>query len=122
MLVLRIQTTTAIRKLLTSNDIYVSKVLANIENLYQPLDITLNGYAKAFMKRVFTESFATKISEALFATKVSEALSSGKASEDIHITSSLSKLKSLQVNWIAELYAEMTSVWGKNVILKGWEK
>ena len=74
MLVLRIQTTTAIRKLLTSNDIYVSKVLANIKNLYQPLDITLHGYAKTFMKRAFTESFATKISEALFATKVSEAL------------------------------------------------
>ena len=58
-------------------------------NLYQPLDFTVNGYAKAFMKRMFTEWFASQISE---------ALESGIAPEDIDIPLNLSTLKPLQVD------------------------
>ena len=111
--VFRGQTTSNIRNLLASNDIYFTKVPANMTNIYQPLDLTVNGYAKAFMKKKFTEWFATQISE---------ALESGKAPEDIDITLNLSTLKPLQAKWIIELYDEMTSDSGKNVILKGWEK
>ena len=111
--VFRGQTTTTIRNLLSSNDIYFCKVPANITNIYQPLDLTVNGYAKAFMERMFTEWFATQISE---------ALDSGKAPEDIDITLNLSTLKLLQAKWIIQLYDEMTSESGKNVIIKGWEK
>ena len=60
------QTTTTNRNLLASNDIYIFlKVPANMTNLYQSLDLTVNGYVKAFMKRMFTEWFATQISEAV---------------------------------------------------------
>ena len=52
-------------------------------NLYQSLDLIVNGYAKAFMKRMFTE---------LFATLITKALESGKAPEDIDITLNLSGL------------------------------
>ena len=82
-------------------------------NLSQPLDLTVNGYAKAFMKRMFTEWFATQISE---------ALESGKFPEDIDIKLNLSTLNSLQAKCIIELYDKSTSELGKNVILKGWEK
>ena len=82
-------------------------------NLYQPLDLTVNGYAKSFMKRMFPEWFASKICE---------ALESGKAPEKINIKMNLSILKPLQAGWIIKLYDEMTSLHGKNVILKGWEK
>ena len=82
-------------------------------NLYQPLDLTVNGYESAFVKRMFTEWLATQILE---------ALESGKASEDIDITLNLSTLKPLEAIWIIELYDEMTSESGKNVILKRWEK
>ena len=34
----------------------------------------------------------------------------------------LSILKPLQADWIIKLYNKMTSLSGKNVILKGWEK
>ena len=80
---------------------------------YQPLDLTVNGYAKAFMKRMFTEWFATRISE---------ALESGKSSEDIDNTLNLSTLKLLQAKWIVKFYDEMISESSKNVILKEWEK
>ena len=52
------QTTTTIRNLLESDEIYFSKVPANMANLYQRSDLTVNGYAKAFMKRMFTEWFS----------------------------------------------------------------
>ena len=48
-----------------ANNIFLTKVPANMTNLYQPLDLTVNGYAKSFMKRMFTEWFASKICEAL---------------------------------------------------------
>ena len=80
---------------------------------YQPLDLTVNGYAKAFMKRMFTEWFATQISE---------ALESGKSPEDFDNTLNLSTLKPLQAKWIVKFYDEMISESSKNVILKEWEK
>ena len=53
-------------------------------NLHQPLDLTVNGYAKSLMKRMFTEWFASKICE---------AVESGKAPEDIYVKMNLSILK-----------------------------
>ena len=34
-------------------------------NLYQPLDLTVNDHAKSFLKKTFTEWFASEIGEAL---------------------------------------------------------
>ena len=81
------QTTTTIRNLLASNIIYFSKVLANMTNLYHLLDLTVNGYESAFVKRMFTEWLATQILE---------ALESGKAPEDIDVRLNLSTLKPLE--------------------------
>ena len=78
-------------------------------NLYQPLDLTMNGYAKSFMKRMFTEWLASK---------VCEALGSGKIPEEIDVKMNLSFLKPLQAGWIIKLYNEMSLLW-KNVISKG---
>ena len=55
----------AVLNMLKANNIFLMKVPANMTNLYQPLDLTVNGYAKSFMKRMFTECFASKICEAL---------------------------------------------------------
>ena len=85
--VFRVQTTTTIRNLLASNDTYFCKVPPNMTKLYQPLELRVNHYAKAFMKRMFTEWFATQISE---------ALKSRKAPEVIDITLNLFILKPLQ--------------------------
>ena len=95
--------------MLKANNIFLTKVPTNMTNLYQPLDLTMNGYAKSFMKRMFTEWLASK---------VCEALESGKIPEEIDVKMSLSFLKPLQAGWIIKLYNEMSLLW-KNVISKG---
>ena len=76
-------------------------------NLYQPLDLTVNGYAKSFTKRMFTEWFASEI------FKVPEI---GKAPKKIDLQMNFSFLKPLQAGWIINLYDKMTSLCGENVI------
>ena len=107
------QTTSAVRDLLKENNIFFTKVPANMTNLYQPLDLTVNGFAKSYMKKLFTEWYAKQISE---------ALESGKDAESIEVPLQLSKLKPLHAKWKLKLFNEMTSESGKEVILKGWLK
>ena len=49
------QTTTAVQGLLKKNNILFTKVPANMTYVYQPLDPTVNGYAKSFMTRHFSD-------------------------------------------------------------------
>ena len=59
------QTTASNRNIyLYQTTYFLYKVPANMTNLHPPLDLTVNGYAKAFMKGMFTEWFASQISEA----------------------------------------------------------
>ena len=97
--------TPAVLNIFKVNNIFPTKVPTNIINLCQPLDLTVNGYAQSFMKRMFTEWFGSKIFE---------ALESGKAPEEIDVRMNLSILKPLQAGWIIKLYDEMTSLRGKN--------
>ena len=85
------QITPPVLNMLKANNIFLTKVPENITNLYQPLDLTANGNAKSFMKRMFTKWFASKICE---------ALESGKAHEEIDVKMNLSMLKPLQAGWI----------------------
>ena len=89
------QMTPAVLNMLKANNIFLTKVPANMTNLYQPLDLIVNSYAKSFMKRMFAKWFATKICE---------ALESGKAPpEEIDVKINLSVLKPLQAGWIIKL-------------------
>ena len=81
--------------------------------MFEPLDLTVNIYAKSFMKRMFAEWFASKICE---------GVESGKTPENVDVKMNLSILKPLQTAWIIKLYNKMTSLPGENVILKGWKK
>ena len=36
---------------------------ANMTNLFQSLDLTANGYAKSYLKKLFTEWFAKQITD-----------------------------------------------------------
>ena len=47
-----------IEKLKESN-IKLTMVPANMTNLFQPLDLTVNGSAKAFLKKKFTEQYSS---------------------------------------------------------------
>ena len=81
-------------------------------NHYQPLHLTVKGYAETYMKKIFIEWFGMKISE---------TLKEGKEHEDINIPFTLSLLKPLHVNCMIKLYNEKTSASGKNATFKRWK-
>ena len=106
------QMTDPVMQKLKENFIKVVKVPANMTNLFQPLDLTVNRSAKAFMKRKFTEWYSSSISK---------QLDEGKAIDDIDVDLKLSILKPLHAHWIKELYDYMTSENGREIISNGWK-
>ena len=52
------QMTPAVLQKLRENCIFLVRVPPNMTNLFQPLDLTVNSVAKAFMKRRFTEWYS----------------------------------------------------------------
>ena len=46
---------------LQENYIFLVGVPPNMTKLFQPMDLTVNGVAKAFMKRCFTDWYSQKI-------------------------------------------------------------
>ena len=79
---------------------------------YQPLDLTVNGYAKSFFKRKFTEWYSSQ-----FLTY----LDNGTSIDDIEIGLQLSKMKPIHAGWIVEFYNLMTTSKGKEIIDSGWK-
>ena len=69
---------------LRENSIFLVRVLPNMTNLFQPLDLTVNGAAKAFLKRKYTEWYSGT---------VSKALADGIALDDIEILTSFQAKK-----------------------------
>ena len=106
------QVTDPVIQKLKENHIKVTRVPPNMTNLFQPLDLTVNGSAKAFMKKKFTEWYSSSI-----ATQLDE----GKAVEDIDVELKLTILKPLHAEWIKELYDYMTSEEGRGIISNGWK-
>ena len=51
------QMTSEVLTLLRSNNILVTNVPANMTKFYQPLDLTVNGYAKRYMARKFNDCY-----------------------------------------------------------------
>ena len=109
--VFRGQMTAPVLKLLKKNHILLIKVPNNMTNLFQPLDLTVNSLAKAFMKEKFAQWFASQIRQ---------GLDSNKDIEDIEIKTPLSVLKPLHAQWLIDLYNELTSSEGRKVVINGW--
>ena len=81
------QTTDAVQNLLKKNSIFFTKVSANMTSLFQPLNLTVNSYAKSYLKKLFTEWFAKQIAD---------GVNSGKDPGSIEVPLQLSILKPLQ--------------------------
>ena len=88
------QMTTSITDKLAENHIKYLKVLSNMMNLFQLLDLTINRSAKGFMKKKFTEWYSLE---------VMREVDSGKNAEEIEVKLLLSKLKPLHTSWLIEL-------------------
>ena len=59
------QMTSDVLNLLRDNKILLTNVPANMTKFYQPLDLTINGYAKRFMARKFSDWYMQQMSAQL---------------------------------------------------------
>ena len=99
------QITSVVLDCFKDNKIEVVCVAANMTYLLQPLDLTVNGYAKTFTSRKFS---------AWYSSQIMKQLDDGKELHDINIDLKLSKLKPLHAEWLVELYNQMSTAEGQN--------
>ena len=105
------QMTSDVLNLLRDNNILVTNVPPNMTKFCQPLDLTVNGFAKRFMARKFNDWYTDQVSAQLD--------KEGPIAE-IDIKLRLSLLKPLHADWITDLYNYMTSEAAKKIIERGW--
>ena len=78
---------------------------------FQPLDLTVNKYAKDYFKQKFCEWFSKQLHL---------GIERGQTLEDINIKYTLSVLKPLHARWIVDFYNHMTTPKGREVCTNGW--
>ena len=110
--VFRGQMTQQVTSLLVKKNILFVKVHNNMTHLFQPLDLSVNGWAKQWMRQNFADWYAEQIREGL--DKCFEL-------ESIEVKMTLTVIKLLHARWLIELYNTMTTEEGKEVIISGWE-
>ena len=111
--VFRGQTTADVTDVLVENNITTEYVPYNLTVHYQPLDCTTNKWAKDFTKRKFSNWYAKQIRE---------QLAQGVPLEEIDINFQLTRMKPLHAQWMIELYYELSTAHGKDIIIKGWKQ
>eukprot|EP00794_Sanderia_malayensis_P006691 gene6691-7447_t len=94
------QMTSEVLALFMEHNICIVNVPPNMTKYYQPLDLTVNGYAKRFTKNKFNEWYAQQITR---------QLQEGNKLENVDVKLRLSTLKPLHAGWLVALYNEMTS-------------
>ena len=98
--VFRAQMTEEVLEKLKCNNIFLARVPANMTHIFQPLDLTVNGHFKQYMK----EKFSTWYSE-----QISLALENGEKLENINISFKITVLKPLHAKWLVEFYNHIIS-------------
>ena len=81
-------------------------------NLLQPLDLTVNSYAKTFCRKRFNHWYMEQITE---------QLDNGKQIEEVDVKLQLTRLKPLHAKWLVEFFNHMTTSQGKEIIMSGWK-
>ena len=84
--IFHVQMAEEVLSMLRTNNIWLVKVPKNMTHLLKPLDLTVNGHCKSFMKGMFAEWYCKQ---------VKEALSHGTILEDIEIKFYLTIIKPL---------------------------
>ena len=106
------QMTEEVTSLLHDNNVLLVRVPSNMTHLFQPLDLTVNGHCKAYMKSKFAEWYRKQMENALF---------QGKKVEEIEISFRLTTIKPLHAKWLMEFYNHITSEGGSKIIINGWK-
>ena len=106
------QMTKEVLDLYEKEDIEIVCVPANMTHLLQPLDLTVNGYAKKHTRRKFNDWYTIQISL---------QLDEGKSLQDITVPLQLTQIKPLHAQWMVDLYNDMKKESGKSVIANAWK-
>ena len=107
------QMTEQVKQKLKSLNIELVAVPSNMTHFFQPLDLTVNGVAKRYMRKQFITYYSNC---------VKQQLENGKRLEDVEVDFRLTSIKPLHARWIVGMYNFLTSEKGSLVIKKGWEK
>ena len=81
-------------------------------HIFQPLDLTVNGSSKNYMKKQFITYYSDT---------VKKQLDDGEALEDIEVDFKLTTMKPLHAQWLVNMYNFFTSEKGAHIIVKGWK-
>ena len=111
--VFRGQMTSEGTTLLQENNIFFVTVPNNMTHLFQPLDLTVNGFCKSYLKRKFAQWFAQQFDRQLAVSK---------KVEDTEMKFQLTEIKPIHANWISQFYNHMSTDEGFKVIINGWKK
>ena len=101
------QTTADVIDCYKKNNMCVVYVPANMTKYYQPLDLTVNGYAKRYFKNKFNEWYSQQ---------VSSQLARGINLENIEVKLKLSLIKPIHAAWVVDFYNHMTTAKGVEII------
>ncbi len=107
------QMTDKVKDKLKGLNIELVLVPANMTHFFQPLDLTVNGSAKTFMKNQFSKYYCNA---------VKTQIDSGKQVDEIDVDFRLTTLKPLHAQWLISLYDHLTSEKGVQIVKKGWER
>ena len=80
-------------------------------HIYQVLDLTVNGYAKRFMKKKCNEWYTNQ---------VQQQLDEGKEVEQMEVKLTITASKPIHAKWVVDFYNHMTTPEGEQVIPSGW--
>ena len=95
---------------LKDNNILLVRVPANMTHIFQPLDLTVNGTLKTFMRKKFSEWYSRQILH---------ALENGCEVMDVKIDVQLTIMKTLHAKWLSEFYNYMNSSDGQEITRNG---
>lgn len=109
--VFRGQMTDDVLNLLKENSILLVRVPANMTHLYQPLDLTVNGHFKTFMRSKFSQWYSKQILL---------QLEGGADVQSVKVDVKLTIVKPLHAIWLIEYYNKMSSPEGQEVVQNGW--
>ena len=108
--VFRGQTTKKVTDLIEENDCVKVFVPANLTHEFQPLDLTVNGVAKEFLNKKFSD----------YAKKITDELEKGTDVYKIDVNTTLTVMKPVHAKWVIGLYDHLRN--SSDIITKGFEK
>ncbi len=88
-------------------------VPANLTNIFQPLDITVNKAAKNVIRKNYS---------AYFKDEVQRQLNEGVDAHEIKVDTRISVLKPLHAVWIVDVYKKLQTERGRQLIVNGFRK